>query len=119
GSPVFLQTWCCTSHCQHWVAVCCKYPPCVTGIIKTHSLHFHESEPLQAVFASHLCPNVLKAQARLLGDMVMHFPVSQEEVTLSVTPLRVSLRNYYEDGHDHMKMMYTEMSLHPDEFDHF
>ncbi|XP_031705603.1 cell cycle checkpoint control protein RAD9B [Anarrhichthys ocellatus] len=92
---------------------------CRHGITKTHNLCFQESEALQAVFASHLCPNVLKAPARLLGDMVMHFPVSQEEITLSMTPLRVSLRNHYEGGDDHMKNMYTEMSLHPDEFDYF
>ncbi|KAG8011668.1 Cell cycle checkpoint control protein RAD9B, partial [Nibea albiflora] len=91
----------------------------VLGITKTHNLRFQESEALQAVFASHLCPNVLKAPARLLCDMVMHFPLSQEEITLSVTPLRVSLRNYCEEGKDHMKTMYTEMSLHPDEFDFF
>ncbi|XP_034397404.1 cell cycle checkpoint control protein RAD9B isoform X2 [Cyclopterus lumpus] len=92
---------------------------CRHGITKTHNLCFQESEALQAVFASHLSPNVLKAPARLLSDMVMHFPVSQEEITLSMTPLRVSLRNYYEGGDDHMKNMYTEMSLHPDEFDYF
>ncbi|KAG7490545.1 cell cycle checkpoint control protein RAD9B [Solea senegalensis] len=92
---------------------------CRHGLIKTHNLCFQESEALQAEFASHLCPNVLKAPARLLGDMVMHFPVSQEEITLSTTPQRVSLRNYYEGGNDHMRMMYTEMSLHPDEFVHF
>ncbi|XP_034547049.1 cell cycle checkpoint control protein RAD9B [Notolabrus celidotus] len=92
---------------------------CRHGITKTYNLQFHESEALQAVFASHLCPNVLKAPARLLSDMVMHFPVSQEEITLSVNPLRVSLKNFYEAGYDHMKMMYTEMSLHPDEFDYF
>ncbi|XP_033989128.1 cell cycle checkpoint control protein RAD9B [Trematomus bernacchii] len=92
---------------------------CRHGITKTHNLCFQESEALQAVFASHLCPNVLKAPARLLGEMVMHFPVSQEEITLSITPLRVSLRNYFEGANDHMKTMYTEMSLHPDEFDYF
>ncbi|XP_071378162.1 cell cycle checkpoint control protein RAD9B [Centroberyx affinis] len=92
---------------------------CRHGITKTYNLGFQESEALQAVFASHLCPNVLKAQARLLGDMVMHFPVSQEEITLSMNPLRLNLRNYYEEGNDQMKMMYTEMSLHPDEFDYF
>ncbi|XP_041644271.1 cell cycle checkpoint control protein RAD9B [Cheilinus undulatus] len=92
---------------------------CRHGITKTHNLRFQESEALQAVFASHLCPNVLKAPARLLGDMVMHFPSSQEEITLSVTPLRVSLRNFYDAANDHMKMMLTEMSLHPDEFDYF
>ncbi|XP_035494806.2 cell cycle checkpoint control protein RAD9B isoform X2 [Scophthalmus maximus] len=92
---------------------------CRHGITKTHNLHFQESEALQAEFASHLCPNVLKAPARLLGDMVMHFPVFQEEITLSMMPLSVSFRNYCEAGNDHMKMMYTEMSLHPDEFDYF
>ncbi|XP_069380378.1 cell cycle checkpoint control protein RAD9B isoform X3 [Paralichthys olivaceus] len=92
---------------------------CRHGITKTHNLRFQESEALQAEFSSHLCPNVLKAPARVLSDMVLHFPVSLEEITLSATPLRVTLRNYHEAGNDHMKMMHTEMSLHPDEFDFF
>ncbi|KAM9391526.1 cell cycle checkpoint control protein RAD9B [Pholidichthys leucotaenia] len=92
---------------------------CRHGITKTYNVCFQESEALQAVFASHLCPNVLKAPARLLGDMVMHFPVSQDEITLSTTPLRVSLRNYTDARNDRTKVMYTEMSLHPDEFDYF
>lgn len=41
------------------------------GIIKTHNIHFQESEALQAVFASHLCPNVLKAPARLVTDNLL------------------------------------------------
>uniref|UniRef100_A0AAQ5ZIB5 Cell cycle checkpoint control protein RAD9A n=1 Tax=Amphiprion ocellaris TaxID=80972 RepID=A0AAQ5ZIB5_AMPOC len=92
---------------------------CRHGITKTHNVRFQESEALQAVFASHLCPNVLKAPARLLGDMVTHFPVSQEEITLSMTSLRVSLRNYFEGAKDHIKTMHTEISLHPEEFDYF
>ncbi|KAJ0019608.1 hypothetical protein NQD34_007177, partial [Periophthalmus magnuspinnatus] len=92
---------------------------CKHGIVKTHNLRFQESDALQAVFASHLCPNVLKAPAKLLSDMVMHFPVSQEEITLSISSGKISLRNYYEGGNNHMKMMHTEMSLHPDEFDYF
>lgn len=44
---------------------------------------------------------------RLLCDMVMHFPSSQEEITLSVTPLRVSLTNYCEEGKG-------ELTLHCD-----
>lgn len=35
---------------------------------------------------------------RLLGDMVSHFATSQEEITLSTSSQRVSLRNYCEDG---------------------
>lgn len=29
--------WCCTSHCLHLVAVCCKYPPCLC--------HRHHQDP--------------------------------------------------------------------------
>ena len=36
--------------------------------------------------------------SRLVGDMVTPFAVSQEEITLSTTPMRVSLRNYCEEG---------------------
>ncbi|CAL9708723.1 unnamed protein product [Knipowitschia caucasica] len=92
---------------------------CKHGIVKTHNLRFQESDALQAVFSSHLCPNVLKAPAKLLSDMVMHFPVSQEEITLSISAAKVSLRNYFERGNGHMKLMHTEMSLHPDEFHYF
>uniref|UniRef100_H3D1K8 Uncharacterized protein n=1 Tax=Tetraodon nigroviridis TaxID=99883 RepID=H3D1K8_TETNG len=91
----------------------------VTGVTKTHNLRFQESEALQAVFAAHLCPNMLKCPARLLGDLVMHFPMSQDEITLSTSSQRVSVRNYCEDGKKHTKMMHTEASLHPDEFDHY
>ncbi|XP_072289437.1 cell cycle checkpoint control protein RAD9B [Eucyclogobius newberryi] len=92
---------------------------CKHGIVRTHNLRFQECEALQAAFTSDLCPNVLKAPAKLLWEMVMHFPASQEEITLSVSSAKVSLRNYYEGGNGHMKMMHTEMSLHPDEFDYF
>lgn len=44
--------------------------------------------------------------------MVMHFPVSQEEITLSTTPQRVSLRNYCEKGKGermlHCDLVYAE-----------
>lgn len=92
---------------------------CKHGIIKTYNLRFQERDILQAVFASHLSPNVLKAPARLLPDMVMHFPVCQEEITLSISPVKVSLRSYDDGAIDHRKMMHTELSLHPDEFDYF
>ncbi|MGH0183516.1 UNVERIFIED_CONTAM: hypothetical protein FKN15_012405 [Acipenser sinensis] len=53
------------------------------------------------------------------GDVVMHFPVWQEEITLAVTPVKVSFRNYFEEETDLTKVMHTEISLNPDEFDYF
>ncbi|XP_031448417.1 cell cycle checkpoint control protein RAD9B isoform X2 [Phasianus colchicus] len=92
---------------------------CRNGIVKTHNLAFQECDPLQAVFAKHMCPNVLRAHSRLLADIMVHFPTSQEEVTLSVTPTRVCFKSYTEEDTDFTKTMVTEIQLSPDEFDYF
>ncbi|XP_028852517.1 cell cycle checkpoint control protein RAD9B [Denticeps clupeoides] len=92
---------------------------CMHGITKTHNLGFQDIEALQAVFPEHLCPNLIKAHPKLLGDIVLHFPPSLEEITLSVSPMRVSVRKYNEDERGCTKAVNTEMSLHPDEFDYF
>ncbi|KAF7695205.1 cell cycle checkpoint control protein RAD9B isoform X1 [Silurus meridionalis] len=90
---------------------------CRNGITKTHNLGYQVCEALQAVFPANLCPNNLKAHPKLLSDTVMHFPISQEEITLSISPTRVTLKTYVEEDND--RIMYTEMFLHPDEFDYF
>ncbi|KAM9101343.1 cell cycle checkpoint control protein RAD9B isoform X1 [Sarcophilus harrisii] len=92
---------------------------CKHGVIKTHNLYFQESEPVEAVFAKHMCANVLKVQSRLLAEIMVHFPLNQEEITLAVTPLKVCFKSYFEDKTDFAKATYTEMHLDPDEFDYF
>ncbi|XP_051777329.1 cell cycle checkpoint control protein RAD9B [Erpetoichthys calabaricus] len=92
---------------------------CRHGIVKTHNLRFQECDSLQAVFARHLCPNVLKAHSSIFAAAVMHFPISQEEVTLAATPLNVKFRNYNEEENDLFKMMHTEVCLNPEEFHYF
>ncbi|XP_030621259.1 cell cycle checkpoint control protein RAD9B [Chanos chanos] len=92
---------------------------CRHGITKTHNLGYQECEALQAVFPTHLCPNVLKAQAKLLGGIVMHFPVSQQEITLSISPQRANFKNYCDEECDHVNSVHTEISLHPNEFDYY
>ncbi|NXK55638.1 RAD9B protein, partial [Chauna torquata] len=92
---------------------------CRNGIVKTYNLTFQECDPLQAVFAKHLCPNILKVHSRLLADIIIHFPTSQEEVTLSVTPVKVCFKSYAEEDTDFSKTMLTEIQLNPDEFDYF
>ncbi|KAM9259884.1 cell cycle checkpoint control protein RAD9B [Cariama cristata] len=92
---------------------------CRHGVVKTYNLMFQECDPLQAVFAKHMCPNILKVHSRLLADIMIHFPTSQEEVTLSVTPMKVCFKSYTEEDTDFSKTMLTEIQLNPDEFDYF
>ncbi|XP_078394186.1 cell cycle checkpoint control protein RAD9A-like isoform X2 [Cetorhinus maximus] len=65
------------------------------------------------------CPNMLRAQPKLLTDTVVHFPTNLEEVTLDVKARRVTFRNYIEPDSDPKKMMLTELALTPQEFDEF
>ncbi|NXY21126.1 RAD9B protein, partial [Atrichornis clamosus] len=90
---------------------------CRHGVVKTYNLTFQECDPLQAVFAKHMCPNILKVHSRLLADVMIHFPTSQEEITLSVTPMKVCFKSYTEE--DKALTMLTEIQLSPEEFDYF
>nr|XP_033810260.1 cell cycle checkpoint control protein RAD9B [Geotrypetes seraphini] len=92
---------------------------CRHGITKTHNLTFQDCEPLQAVFAKHLCPNILKIQSRVLSDLMIHFPAYQVEITLAVSPLKVCFKSYVEEVTDFPKAVHTEVYLGPDELDYF
>ncbi|XP_004481658.1 cell cycle checkpoint control protein RAD9A [Dasypus novemcinctus] len=91
----------------------CKY-----GVRKTHNLSFQDCESLQAVFDSDLCPHVLRAPARVLGEAVLPFPPALAEVTLGIGGgRRVILRSYQEEEADSkVKPMVTEVSLGEEEF---
>ncbi|KAL4223119.1 Cell cycle checkpoint control protein rad9b [Mactra antiquata] len=91
---------------------------CRHGIVKTHNLAFIECETLQAVFSKDMCPNSLTACSKLLCDAVMNFQNNQEEVTLIVNPEKIVLKNYVEDEPDPTKVMHTNLSLQPEEFDY-
>ncbi|XP_037693936.1 cell cycle checkpoint control protein RAD9A [Choloepus didactylus] len=90
----------------------CKY-----GVRKTHNLSFQDCESLQAVFDPALCPHVLRAPARVLGEAVLPFPLALAEVTLGVGGgRRVSLRSYHEEADSTVKAMVTEVSIGEEEF---
>ncbi|XP_048252561.1 cell cycle checkpoint control protein RAD9A-like isoform X2 [Haliotis rufescens] len=90
---------------------------CRHGIVKTHNLAFIECEQLQAVFSKDLCPNRLTAPSKLLCDVVVNFQHNQEEITLIVNPNKVALKNYTDDEQDQAKVVHTELTLTPEEFD--
>ncbi|RXN03180.1 cell cycle checkpoint control RAD9A-like protein [Labeo rohita] len=60
-----------------------------------------------------------QAEVELLGDIVVHFPVSQEEVTLSMSSFKVTFKTFCEEENNCIKGMNTELMLYPDEFDYF
>ena len=92
---------------------------CKHGIVKTHNLTYQECESLQAVFAKEMCPNLIQTQAKVLLDTVCNFPNSCEEISVTVTPSSVKIKNFVDDESDPMKVVHTEMSLVPEEFDDF
>ena len=92
---------------------------CKHGIIKTHNLTYQECESLQAVFAKELCPNQIQTQAKVLLDTVCNFPNSCEEISLRVSPDCVKVKNFVEEDVDPMKVVHTEMTLVPEEFENF
>ncbi|XP_041348461.1 cell cycle checkpoint control protein RAD9A-like isoform X2 [Gigantopelta aegis] len=92
---------------------------CKHGIVKTHNLAFIECETLEAVFSKDMSPNLLTAPPKLLCDVVVNFQNNQEEITLIVKPDKISLKNYVEDEPDPTKVVHTEMTLVPEEFDNY
>ncbi|XP_022343172.2 cell cycle checkpoint control protein RAD9A-like [Crassostrea virginica] len=90
---------------------------CKHGIVKTHNLAFIECETLQAVFSKDMCPNQLTAQPRLLCDTVVNFQANQEEISLIVSPEKITFKNYVDDEPDPSKVVHTALNLDPDEFD--
>ncbi|KAK7087158.1 cell cycle checkpoint control protein RAD9A-like isoform X2 [Littorina saxatilis] len=90
---------------------------CRHGIVKTHNLAYIECETLQAIFSKDMCPNKLSAPSKLFCDVVVNFQTTQEEITLTVRPESLSLKNYVEDEPDPNKVVHTELNLAPEEFD--
>nr|XP_028595604.1 cell cycle checkpoint control protein RAD9A [Podarcis muralis]XP_028595613.1 cell cycle checkpoint control protein RAD9A [Podarcis muralis]XP_028595622.1 cell cycle checkpoint control protein RAD9A [Podarcis muralis] len=102
-------------HSRFRVKLYCKY-----GVIKTHDLSFQDCESLQAVFDTGQCAHALHAPPRLLVDAVVHFPLTQAEVTLGASPSgKVTLRSYLEEETEPSRMMVTELCLSEDEFQAF
>ncbi|XP_072271984.1 cell cycle checkpoint control protein RAD9B [Pyxicephalus adspersus] len=89
---------------------------CKHGLTKTHNLAYEECEPQQAVFSKTSCLNVLKVQSRVLSDVIIHFPSCHEEVTLTATPLKITLKSYNAEEISTLKVMHTEVHLNPSEF---
>ncbi|XP_068101462.1 cell cycle checkpoint control protein RAD9B isoform X2 [Hyperolius riggenbachi] len=92
---------------------------CKHGLTKTHNLAYEDCEPLQAICSKASCPNILKMQARLLLDVIIHFPTCQEEVTLTATLHQITFKTYIDEDISSLKITHTEVHLHPDEFNYF
>ncbi|XP_077318128.1 cell cycle checkpoint control protein RAD9B [Lithobates pipiens] len=92
---------------------------CKHGLTKTHNLAYEECESQQVVFSKTSCPNVLKIQSRVLSDVIIHFPSCQEEITLTATPMKITLKSYNEEDIGISKVMHTEVHLNPEEFINF
>lgn len=91
---------------------------CRHAVVKTYQLNFEECESLKAIYTKDLCPNKLTASSKLLQDVFANFPTSLDEISLSVSPCKVSLSSFADED-EVGKIMSTEMNLNPKEFTYF
>lgn len=93
---------------------------CRHGIVRTYNLMYAECETLQLQSSDDdQCANEIVASTRLLLDAVQNFQLNQEEVTLTVSSVKMVLKNYTADELDQAAVVRTEMTLDPDEFDKY
>ncbi|PZC83570.1 hypothetical protein B5X24_HaOG207553 [Helicoverpa armigera] len=92
---------------------------CRHGIVKTHFVSILDCKAMQAVYTKDSVPNRITSPQRILSDALNNFQSSDDQVTLEVTSQSFILRNYIDCSIDLTKIIRTQISLKPAEFDSY
>ena len=92
---------------------------CQHGITKTYNLSYQDCESLQAIFTKDLSPNMINVQSRILGEVVVNFHNTAEEISFIVSPQNMIITNYIDEVEDPEKVIKTKMVLVAEEFEKF
>lgn len=101
---------------------CCKLIfqlKCRHGIVKTHFVSILDCKAMQAVYTKDTVPNRITSPQRILSDALNNFQSSDDQVTLEATSMSLILRNYIDCSADLTKIIRTQISLKPAEFDSY
>ncbi|KAJ8711364.1 hypothetical protein PYW07_008606 [Mythimna separata] len=92
---------------------------CRHGIVKTHFVSILDCKAMQAVYTKDSVPNRISSPQRILSDALSNFQSSDDQVTLEATSHSLILRNYIDCSIDLTKVIRTQISLKPAEFDSY
>ncbi|CAH0595406.1 unnamed protein product [Chrysodeixis includens] len=92
---------------------------CRHGIVKTHFVTILDCKAMQAVYTKDTVPNRITSPQRILSDALNNFQSSDDQLTLEATPLSLILRNYIDCSIDLTKIIRTQITLKPAEFDSY
>ncbi|KAJ8713027.1 hypothetical protein PYW08_008331 [Mythimna loreyi] len=92
---------------------------CRHGIVKTHFVSILDCKAMQAVYTKDSVPNRITSPQRILSDALSNFQSSDDQVTLEATSNSLILRNYIDCSIDLTKIIRTQISLKPAEFDSY
>lgn len=92
---------------------------CRHGIVKTHFVTILDCKAMQAVYTKDSVPNRITSPQRILSDALNNFQNSDDQVTLEASPSSLILRNYIDSSVDLTKIIRTQVSLKPTEFDSY
>ncbi|KOB71999.1 putative RAD9-like protein A [Operophtera brumata] len=92
---------------------------CKHGIVKTHFVSILDCKAMQAVYTKDLVPNRITSPQRILSEALSNFQSSDDQVTLEASSQSMLLRNYIDTNVDLSKIIRTQISLKPLEFDSY
>ncbi|KAG6461452.1 hypothetical protein O3G_MSEX012638 [Manduca sexta] len=90
---------------------------CRHGIVKTHFVSILDCKAMQAVYTKDSVPNRITSPQRILSEALGNFQSSDDQVTLEVSSQSLIMRNYVDTNVDLTKIIRTQISLKPSEFD--
>jgi hypothetical protein len=89
------------------------------GIKKVYKLAFEECESLQAVYSKENCLNRIVTFPKKLIDCINNFHTQLDEISLVVAKDSVKVKSHVEDAKSASKLMQTELSMDPSDFDEY
>ncbi|XP_075983462.1 cell cycle checkpoint control protein Rad9 [Anticarsia gemmatalis] len=92
---------------------------CRHGIVKTHFVSILDCKAMQAVYTKDSVPNRITSPQRILSEALNNFQNSDDQVTIEASPQSLILRNYIDSSVDLTKIIRTQISLKPAEFDSY
>ncbi|KAI8442299.1 hypothetical protein MSG28_005847 [Choristoneura fumiferana] len=90
---------------------------CKHGIVKTHFVSILDCKAMQAVYTKDLVPNRITSPHKILSEALSNFQSSDDQVTVEVSSQNMLLRNYIDTLADLSKVIRTQVTLKPAEFD--